>query len=33
MMTVSDLLGEALGFVRIGDEELKAGADQMTRSS
>ncbi len=33
IMTVSDLLGEAGDSVRIGDEELRAGVDQMMRIS
>jgi DeoD family purine-nucleoside phosphorylase len=31
MMTVSDLLGESGDTVRIGDEELKRGVDEMMR--
>jgi purine-nucleoside phosphorylase len=33
IMTVSDLLGESGDTVRISDEELKAGVDQMMRIS
>ena len=33
IMTVSDLLGEAGDTVRISDEDLKAGVDQMMRIS
>lgn len=33
IMTVSDLLGESGDTVRISDEELKAGIDQMMRIS
>jgi hypothetical protein len=32
-MTVSDLLGDDGGTVRIGDDELKRGVDQMMRIS
>ena len=31
IMTVSDLLGDPAGAVRISDEDLKAGVDQMMR--
>ena len=31
MMTVSDLLGDPAGAVRISDAELKTGVDQMMR--
>ena len=33
IMTVSDLLGETGDTVRISDEDLKAGIDQMMRMS
>jgi DeoD family purine-nucleoside phosphorylase len=33
IMTVSDLLGEGGDSVRIGDDELRAGVDQMMRIS
>ncbi len=33
MMTVSDLLGESGDTVRISDEDLRAGVDQMMRIS
>ena len=33
IMTVSDLLGESGDTVRISDDELKAGVDQMMRIS
>ena len=33
IMTVSDLLGDSGDTVRITDEELKAGVDQMMRIS
>jgi 5'-methylthioadenosine phosphorylase/purine-nucleoside phosphorylase len=33
MMTVSDLLGDDGGTVRIGDDEFKRGVDQMMRIS
>ncbi len=31
MMTVSDLLGDPAGAVRISDADLKTGVDQMMR--
>ena len=31
MMTVSDLLGDPAGAVRISDDDLKTGVDQMMR--